>query len=128
MATEGVQTSIPGVTASASLTAKQFYAVKMSGDKTVTVCNGATDCPVGILQDAPASGDPAEVCFHGVTKAVLGGTVTAGDRVGTDANGKIVTYVNGTDTTKYVIGVALEGGAANETRTIMLCGTPYRAT
>ena len=56
----------PGVdigtfTASADLSAKQFYIVKMSGDNTVTVCAAVTDVPIGVLQNKPASGEQAVV-------------------------------------------------------------------
>lgn len=120
MATEGALQFIPGVKASADLSAKQFLAMKMSGNGTVTVCAAATDKPVGVLQDNPVSGLPAAVAFSGKTKVVAGGTVTAGDEVGTDANGKAVTYVAGTDTTKYRMGIAVTGGALNEVIEVLL--------
>jgi hypothetical protein len=120
MAFEGALQALVGVSASADLSAKQFLVMKISGVATVTVCAGVTDKPCGILQDAPASGSPANVAFSGVSKAVAGGTVTAGDTVGTDANGKVVTYVEGTDTTKYRVGRALTSGAANEVISVQL--------
>lgn len=120
MAFEGAQQLIPGVKASASLTAKQYYAMKVSGDGTVTVCASATDKPCGVLQDAPASGAAAAVAFDGVTKWLAGGTVAAGDTVGTDSAGKAVAYVPGTDTTKYESGLCLVGGASGEYITVLL--------
>jgi hypothetical protein len=54
MAYEGAQIMIPGLKASADLSAKQYYAVKISGVGTVTVCAATTDIPCGILQNAPA--------------------------------------------------------------------------
>jgi phage baseplate assembly protein gpV len=120
MAVEGALQYIPGAKASADLSAKQFFVMKISGNSTVTVGAAATDVPCGILQDAPVSGAPAAVAFAGVSTAVAGGTVAAGDVVGMDANGKVVTYVPGTDTTKYMVGKALTGGASGETISILL--------
>lgn len=120
MAFEGALQAIPGISASADLSAKQFLVMKISGDATVTVCAATTDKPCGVLQDAPVSGAPANVACAGVTKAVAGGTVAAGDTVGTDTGGKVVAYVEGTDTTKYRLGRALTGGAVNEVISVLL--------
>src|ERR1041385_2745688 len=120
MAFEGAIQSIPGVKASADLSAKQFYIMKMSGVGTVTVCAATTDKPCGVLQDAPASGAPANVAFDGVSKVLAGGTITAGDTVGTDGNGKAATYVEGTDTTKYRLGVALQSGVSGDYIAVLL--------
>lgn len=103
----GPQLKLVGFTASADLSAKQYYAVKISGSRTVTVCAATTDIPIGILQNAPTSGQAAEVCVIGHTKVNSDGVITRGTPVGTSADGQIVTYVAGTDTTKYCIGQAL---------------------
>jgi hypothetical protein len=121
MAFEGIQQQLPGITASASLTTKQYYAMKVSGDATVTVCAGTTDKAIGILQGAPASGERADVCVFGVSKAHLGGTVTAGDLVASDGNGKVISITAGTDTTVYALGRCLVGGNADELGTIFVC-------
>ena len=57
MAYEGPQIKLPGLTANADLSAKQYYFVKLSGAGTVTVCSGVTDKPIGVLQNTPESGD-----------------------------------------------------------------------
>jgi hypothetical protein len=114
MAIEGILQSLPGVSASASLTAKQFHAVKMTGDKTVTFCAAITDLCIGVLQDAPASGEPANVVVFGLSKMVAGGTITAGQLVGTDNAGKAVAIVAGTDTTQYILGRCVIGGGSGE--------------
>lgn len=120
MAIEGAVQIIPGLKAGADLSAKQFLVMKISAASTVMPCAATTDNPVGVLQDAPKSGQPAAVAFAGTTKAIAGGTVTAGDTVGTDGNGKVVTYVEGTDTTKYRVGKAVTGGASGETISVQL--------
>lgn len=120
MAVEGSQLTLVGVSASADLSAKQFRVMKVSGDLTVTVTAAVTDKPAGILQDAPVSGQPASVCFSGVSKVRAGGTVTAGDEVGTDNAGRVVTITPGTDTTVYRVGRALSGGAVDEFITVLV--------
>ncbi len=120
MATEGALQYLPGVKASADLSAKQFRCMKVSGNGTVTVAAAITDKVVGILQDAPASGVAASVAIGGRSKAVAGGNVTAGDVLGTDDAGRVVTIAPGTDTTQYIIGRALTGGAVNEVISVLV--------
>ncbi len=114
MAFEGALQCIPGLKASADLSAKQYYGMKMSGDGTCTVCAAITDKVVGVLQNAPTSGSAASVADRGVTKMLAGGTIAAGDIVGVTNAGKAVTIVPGTDTTQYVLGQAVTGGADGE--------------
>lgn len=131
MAFEGVKDNIPGLTTVTDLSAKQYYFVKLSADKTVALTAAATDCPVGILDDGakgtasvPAA---ASVVFKGVAKITLGGTVAAGDRVATKNDGTAVKVTEGTDITTYIVGQMLEGGAAGDVRSVLLSGTPHRA-
>ena len=111
MAYEGPQIRIPGLTASASLTTKQYYFVKMSGEKTVTVCAATTDKPIGVLQNNPASGEEATVCAIGVTKVSGDADLNYGDSIGTSADGEAAAYT-ASDTTKYIVGQVIEGNTA----------------
>lgn len=120
MATEGALQYIPGLKASADLSAKQFRFMKVSGVGTVTVLAAITDKILGVLQNDPVSGLPASVANTGKSKVVAGGTVTAGDVVGSDNAGRAVTIVPGTDTTQYVGGIATSSGAVGETIEIAL--------
>lgn len=120
MAIEGALQLIPGLKASADLSAKQYYGVKMSGDLTVDVCAAVTDLVVGVLQGTPVSGQAADVAFSGVTKMLAGGTITAGQLVGVTNAGKAVAIVAGTDTTQYVLGRCLIGGADGERISVLL--------
>lgn len=127
MALEGILQSIPGLKASADLSAKQYYFVKMSGSFTVTVCAATTDIPVGILQNAPQSGEPANVAFFGMSKVSSDAALSAGALIGTAADGQAAAYVNGTDTTKYVVGhVVGASGAADGLATVLFCCVPNR--
>lgn len=112
MAYEGAQILIPGLKASADLSAKQYYFVKLSGAGTVTVCAGVTDKPIGVLQNTPESGDAAVVCGLGVTKVNSDAALSVGDLIGTAADGQAAAYVAGTDTTKYIVGQVIEASGA----------------
>lgn len=129
MAYEGVQIKLVGVTASADLSAKQFYFVKMSGDNTVTVCAAATDKPSGVLQNTPTSGQAAEVCVIGQTKLSSDAALTAGNLIGTSGDGQADAKTPGTDTTEYTVGFVVAGsGAADEIATAFVnCAAPGRA-
>lgn len=118
-----------GFTASADLSAKQYYAVKISGAGTVTVCSAVTDVPVGILQNAPTSGLAAEVCVVGITKVNSDAALSRGNLIGTSSDGQLAAYTPGTDTTKYVIGQVIQAsGAAGEYAVALVnCCNPGRA-
>jgi hypothetical protein len=112
MAYEGFQIKVPGLTASADLSAKQYYFVKISGNRTVDVCSAVTDIPVGVLQNAPTSGQAAEVCGIGVTKVSGDADLTAGNVIGTSSDGQAAAYAAGTDTTKYACGLVVDDNTA----------------
>lgn len=80
--------------ASADLSAKQFYAVKLhSTEGQVALGAAVTDVVYGILQDKPKSGESGRVRCLGISKAIVDGNAAAiaiGDRLGSDANGKLV--------------------------------------
>ena len=107
MAFEGPQIKIPGLTASADNTSNQYKFVKMSGEKTVTVCAAATDLPIGVLQNAPDSGEEAEVTGFGVTKLIGTADLNYGDRIGTSSGGHAVAKTAGT--TDYIVGEVING-------------------
>lgn len=111
MAVEGQQIKWSFV-AGGDLSAKQYYFVKISADNTVVVCAGATDVPVGVLQNSPASGGTAEVCSIGITKVSSDAALTAGNRIGTSADGQADAKTAGTDTTEYAVGIVLIGSGA----------------
>jgi hypothetical protein len=114
--------------AGADLSAKQYTFVKLSGTGVISVA-AATDIPVGVLQNAPASGKTAEVSVDGIVKLKASAAITAGALVGTTSTGLAVAVVAGTDTTKYVLGQAITAaGASGDIITVAIdCKTPNRA-
>jgi hypothetical protein len=129
MAYVGPELKLTGLTASADLSAKQFYFVKISGDNTVTVCAAATDKPIGVLQNAPTSGQEAEVTCIGQTKVSADAGLTAGALIGTSGDGQADPKTPGTDTTEYVVGAVISGvsNAAELATVVINCASPCRA-
>lgn len=61
---ERITDYLPGVTAAADYSAKQFYTVYMSSDTAVTLCDATPALtPVGVLQNEPESGETAQVAY-----------------------------------------------------------------
>jgi len=116
--------------AGADLSAKQYTFVKINSSGEAIAAAAATDIPVGVLQNAPTSGQEAEVLVVGGTKIVAGAAISEGAQVGTSSAGKAVALVAGTDTTKYVAGTLLTESAAdgNIVTAVINCATPHRAS
>lgn len=127
MAYESPQTNIGTFTASADLSAKQFYFVKLSSATQVTVCSAVTDVPIGVLQNKPTSGQQAIVCVFGVSKVSADATLAAGNVIGTSADGQAQPLTVGTETTVYTCGQAISAASAGETGTAFINITNSRA-
>ncbi len=113
--------------ADADYSTKQYYLVDVEATTGNTkLCSAAGQRSRGVLMDKPAAADRAcLVAMGGIVPCVAGGTVTAGDYITTDANGKGVTATGSyTDTQAgsatdaligpYIIGIALTGAASGE--------------
>jgi len=115
--------------AGADLSTKQYTFVKLDSSGQAVAAAAATDIPVGVLQNAPTSGQEAEVLIVGGTKIVAGAAIGEGALVGTSSAGKAVALTAGTDTTKYVVGTLLTESAAdgNIVTAVVNCANPGRA-
>ena len=96
--------------AGADLSAKQFYFVKQHSTAFQVVLAGSGENAIGVLQNKPTSGQAAEVECLGVTKVIAGNTITAGNNLMSDSNGKAIPHTG----TNAVLAVALEGASAGE--------------
>lgn len=107
---------IPGMSASfvagGDLSAKQYYFVKLNSSGQVVIIAANTDKPIGILQNAPASGGVAEVMLYGISKVSADADLTVGNQIGPSADGQAAAYAPGTDTTKYIVGEVLTDNTA----------------
>jgi hypothetical protein len=137
MAFEGQQFLVPGLVSGQDLSAadRAFLFVKLSADRTVVVCNGATDVPVGVLQaPTPTSAypQPVVVCSMGLTKLQADASLSAGNAIGTSGDGQADAKTVGVDTTEYICGQVVEvaGGttAGNYITALINCHAPRRAS
>lgn len=101
-------------TAGEDLSAKQYHFVKLNAANSVHVCDATTDQILGVLQNAPASGEAANVMILGISKLTASAAIAAGANLSCDADGKGVTVTVGSDTTTYVGAVALEAASAED--------------
>jgi hypothetical protein len=99
-------------TAAADLSAKQYYFVKITADNTVNVCAAVTDIPIGVLQNAPASGEAASVMLYGISKVSANEAIAVASNIGTGDDGQADVVAAGTDTTVRICGQALEAASA----------------
>lgn len=116
--------------AGADLSALQYTFVKQNSSGQVVAVAAATDIPLGVLQNAPTSGQEAEVLVVGGTKLKAGATVTLGTHfiLGTTSAGAATPLAAGTDTTKYILGVPLATAASGDVMSAVInCAAPSRA-
>ncbi len=115
--------------AGADLSALQYTFVKQNSSNQVVAVAADTDIPIGVLQNAPTSGQEAEILVVGGTKLKAGATVTQGTHfaLGTTAAGAATPRAV-TDTTKYVLGVPLSSAASGDIMSAIInCANPTRA-
>ncbi len=98
--------------AGGDLSTKQYHFVKLDSSGDAVICAGATDVPYGVLQNAPASGETAEIMMLGVSKVKSDGVIAVGALIGTSSDGQADSKTSGTDTTEYVVGRYLGTAAA----------------
>jgi len=123
MATEGpLITDGSQCTASADLSAKQFYLVKLNTSGRQVVIGAAnSDNVYGVLQSKPKAGEAANVGIFGISKAVAGAAITAGDPLMSDTSGRVITQTS----TNPKVGVALEAATVTgQIITIKVIPTP----
>jgi len=113
--------------AGGDLRTKQYRAVKLTANRTVSVFDTVTEVPVGILLNAPNTGEEALVCVVGRCPVVLGGTVATHALICFGVNALAKAFVATTDTTKYCAGRLLRGGAINNMGMAMIqCAVPRK--
>ena len=116
MAFEILQWDIGFLKSDADFSTKQFLFLNLSAAGVVSVA-GAGEAIIGVLQNKPAAASRAcEVRRLGVTKIVLGGTVTVGAKLKSDASGAAVAASTG----NLYGGICLEAGDAADTVSILM--------
>lgn len=123
----GEQQCIPGLTAAASLNNHQFGAVRMAAATTVNIASeilvsGALTMAVGVLQNKPYNGEPAQVCYSGLSKVFAGGAITAGALITYDSSGHFVDAASGS----IVMGRSFQAAATAGEKVIALIFPPVK--
>ena len=114
------------------LSTLQYYFVKMTAGL-VVACTGATDIPIGVLQNKPvgtaARPVGAEICYLGISKVNSNAALTSGDWIGPAADGQADAKTLATDATEFVCGRMLTTTTtAGAIGTAMInCITPHNA-
>ena len=109
-------------TAGEDLSAKQYHFVKIdNGDGDVVAVSAATDRPIGVLQNAPTSGQAADVLIVGGTKIEAGGSASFGEPLFASASATAVTLVfGGSASANYAVGTFIENAAAGAVTTAVI--------
>jgi len=113
---------LPGtLVAGADLSSDQYKLVTLAADGQLDVTGAVSSNNfIGVLQNKPsAAGQSAEVMVSGVSKMIVGATITAGDELVPSA--VTAGRVDPTPATgERIVGVALESGAVGELISVLL--------
>lgn len=117
MATESNQVCLSFV-ASVDLSSWQYKPVMLTAtDRNVDKADADNDPSIGILQNAPTSGQAATVCVFGESKAYFGATLTAGDVVECQVtSGELIANTTG----GFGLGWVTEGAGDGEIGTVFV--------
>ena len=102
-------------TAGENLTSAKWLFVTLETDTFIDLADATTDVPVGVLQDAPNTGQEGLVVKGGETKVVAAEALAVNEIVATDAAGKAQVAVNGQTPCGRVVVAA---GAADDVAVI----------
>lgn len=101
-----------GLVAAEDLSGGQFRLVAIDADNAVALVSASGGHAVGVLQNRPAAGEAASVEMLGITKAVAGGALTAGQFFGADDQGRarsVDPTPGGADAGAWILGSVVEG-------------------
>ena len=99
-----------------------------ANDFGVAIAAAAADKVFGVTLPliTVAIGDSVEVAHDDIADVVLGGTVTRGDLLTSDANGAAITATAAAGTNIRVIGIALVSGVAGDIIPVLLNPTSFQ--
>jgi hypothetical protein len=109
-------------TAGADLSSAQYKFVKIdNATGNVVAVSGATDRPIGVLQNSPTSGQAAEVTIVGGTKVEAGGSASVGQPLFSNASAVAVTLAFGTTgSAAFVLGTFVENASSGAITTAVI--------
>jgi hypothetical protein len=92
-----------------------------TNDYDVVLAAASSDKCIGITREfAAASGEPVDVIQDGIANLKLGGTVTRGDLLMSDASGFGILAAASAGTNVRVIGIALISGVSGDVIPVMI--------
>lgn len=117
------------LTAAADLSAKQYNFVKLdgNGDVVLTDASSAGEIPIGVLQNAPTSGQAATVMIVGISKVEAGVAFDEGVKIACSDSGSSADdgQAVAADASDNVVGQTITAGAADEYITAAInCASP----
>jgi hypothetical protein len=114
----GIEKSVKGTAAIATaFTIAKFGA----DDDTLSVAAASTDLLVGVFQHTTtAANDEVRIMMSGISRVKLGGTVTRGNLITSDANAKGVAAAPAAGVNAYIIGQALASGVDGDIIPVLL--------
>lgn len=106
--TSGIEKSVK---CTAAIATAYLIAKFGADDDTLSQATASTEELVGVFQHTTsAAGEEVRVVLEGISRVVLGGTVTRGNLITSDAGGKGVAAAPGAGVNAYVIGQTLASG------------------
>jgi len=116
--TTGIEKSVKCTAAvAAAFTIGKFGA----DDDTMSLATAATDMLAGVFQHTTANaGDEVRVMLEGITKVKLGGTVTRGQPLTSDASGQAIAAAPAAGSNARVIGLAMASGISGDIITMLI--------
>lgn len=106
------------------LSSYQYHFVHLADDDTVDLMDSATEFPIGILQNAPESGDVAVVRVSGISKLKMNAAVAVGALLKAEYVGAADTGKGDAADTDYDIirAVCMQAtGAEDDVGAVLLC-------
>ena len=105
----------PLVPFAAGAAVRKHRILTFAGERVIHA-SGPDDSPVGVSDRPAGIAETVDVTTYGVMALVLGGAVSAGDKVASGADGKAVRSIYG----RYEAGTALRNGVAGGTVEVLL--------
>lgn len=106
------------------LTAKRFHIARSAGERFCGIASVSTDSKiVGIIDNAPASGQAAAVCYSGEMQLVAGGSAVGSNAwVTANSAGRAVNAASG----DMVVARAMQASAADGDVISVVAYNPFR--
>lgn len=110
---QGNSITVPGLLAGAAITQYRVVKAASTANEVINV-TATSSVALGIVQNDPADGEPAEMVVSGPAIAIAGtSTITLGETLGFDTTGRVMDIaINSTTDQRPTIGYALEASGA----------------